>query len=290
MTRSVDVKRCVRCGRCVTSCPMGILKCKEGPAAFTSDAEDLCIYCGHCIAACPEDAVCIAELPAEMFPTLHGAAANIGQLQELFDGRRSIREFEERPVEREKIERILTAVATTPVACGGNPPPVTVINGRERVAKLIPPMMEFYRKFSKGMTSPLFRPLFRLMMGKHMFKAMSEFMPMVTRMVEYYDATGNDCMTWGAPSLLLFHTPPGSVGATFDPVICCTYAMIAAHAQGLGTTMIGMAPPFINKNPCVKKELGIPAGNNVLISLIVGYPTLRYSRGIRRTVAANWVE
>ena len=60
--------------------------------------------------------------------------------------------------------------------------------------------------------------------------------------------------------------------------------MLAAHALGLGTTMIGMVPPYLERNPAEKKRLGIPADNTVDISLIVGHPKSKFAKGIKRPV------
>lgn len=268
---------------------MGLFELADDGMHFTSDADELCIMCGHCIAACPKDVVAIDGLTQEMFPKLMDSQASPGQLQELLDGRRSVRRFLDRPVEREKIERILDAVSTAPTGGGGQPPPVTVVNGREKLEPMVGPMMAFFRKFHKGMGSPIFKPLFRLMLGRHQYAAMKKFMPIMSRMIEYYDATGEDCMMWGAPAILIFHTPPDDIGAKYDPIISCTYAMLAAHAEGLGTTMIGMVPPYLNKDAAAKERLGIPRENEAVLSLIVGYPKVRSSRGIRRRVTTNWV-
>ncbi len=289
MAYSIDPNKCTKCGMCALTCPAGLFELQERSMVFVEDAESRCLLCGHCMAACPVDAVAIDGLANSIFPKLSDSQATLGQLQGLMDGRRSIRHFAERPVEEDKLKRLLDAVSTVPTGGGGEPPPVTVVNGREKLAPLVAPMMEFYRGFVKGMSQPIMKPIFRLMLGRNRYKSMVEFMPVLRSMIEYYDETGEDCMMWGAPAMLLFHTRMDTVGADYDPIIECTYAMLAAQAEGLGTTMIGMVPPFINKTKSVKRRLGIPSENEVRISLIVGYPGCNFSRGIRRGLDANWV-
>lgn len=289
MKRSIDRKSCIKCEACDRSCPVGLFELKDGGMHFKDEADDRCILCGHCIAACPPDVIAIDALPKESFPTLSDAQASPGQLQELMDGRRSIRAFEDRPVEREKLKRIIEAVSTVPVGCGGNPHPVTVIDGREKLAAMLPSIIEFYRKFLRGMHSPIFKHVLRFMLGKNRYIGLRNFLPLVGRLIEYYDATGNDGITWGAPVLMIFHAPRQKITAEPDPVIACTYAMLAAHAEGLGSTMIGMVPSYLNQNAQEKKRLGIPSSNDVVLTLIVGYPKGKYVRGIRRHVEVNWV-
>lgn len=70
-----------------------------------------------------------------------------------------------------------------------------------------------------------------------------------------------------------------------DPVeasIACTYAMLAAESMGLGSTMIGAAPPVLKRDKSLCRQLGIPHGNSPSLALILGYPAVAYRRGIRR--------
>lgn len=77
-----------------------------------------CTGCDHCMAICPSEAITIhgRELsPADVFvrPSLE-QAATYERLLALLQRRRSIREFEDRPVERVMIDRILAAAKTAP--------------------------------------------------------------------------------------------------------------------------------------------------------------------------------
>ncbi len=118
---------------------------------------------------------------------------------------------------------------------------------------------------------------------------MIDFLPIMDRLFAYYDGTGRDPFTWGAPLLLIFHGPRSGISTQADAVIACTYAMLSAQAQGLGTTMIGMVPAFVERTPVARRELNIPEENGVSLSLIVGYPKVRFVRGIRRPVDATWI-
>ena len=289
MTNKIDKSLCTDCGRCVVSCDMGIIEKGDDGVGFIPVEIDRCVNCGHCVASCPEGAITVDGLNGWSFPDPSDSCSTYGQLQKLMDCRRSIRKFTDKAVEKEKLDKIIDAISTTPVSCGGNPPPVTIINGREKLDAMVTPMMKFYRDFYKGMSSTVGRIFFRLMMGKKAFVEVREFLPIMKMLIDHFDDTGEDCLMWGAPALFIFHVPKGDVGFDFDPIICCTYAMLAAHAQGLGTTMLGIVPPYLNEKKGVKKELGIPEENVVRLSLIVGYPKLKFSKGIRRKVNVNWV-
>ncbi len=256
---------------------------------FVKDAPALCVRCGHCIAACPEDAITIGGMDMSLFPPLDHHPIDYKAFLSLLDSRRSVRMFTDQPVDAEVVDNILAAVATAPSGMGLGPPPVCVINGRDKIAPMIPPIMEFYRKFQKGMKGGLSRIMMRMVLGKYQYTALNKFMPMMDRMIESYDRTGADTITWGAPLLMIFHAPRSSISGDKDATIACTYAMLAAHAQGLGTTMIGMVPPYIERTRGVRRRLDIPDENAVVLSLIAGHSKVEFSHGIRKYPAVKWV-
>ena len=52
------------------------------------------------------------------------------------------------------------------------------------------------------------------------------------------------------------------------------------------TTMIGAAAPIIMRNRDLCRQLGIPDGNKPAIALIIGYPAVRFRRGVTRHFAS----
>jgi len=58
--------------------------------------------------------------------------------------------------------------------------------------------------------------------------------------------------------------------------------MLAAHAIGLGATMIECVPPAINQIDKLKEIFQIPKENEAVMSVIVGHPKYRYKRTIKR--------
>ena len=69
-----------------------------------------------------------------------------------------------------------------------------------------------------------------------------------------------------------------------DPLISATYAMLAAEALGLGSCMIGTPAQFIKYSKKLKKKYGIPERNTQGIMVIFGYPQVKFTRSIKRSL------
>lgn len=55
---TTDTEKCVKCGRCVTVCPMQVIEMKNHDFPHpTSSAYRLCINCGYCIDVCVFEAL-----------------------------------------------------------------------------------------------------------------------------------------------------------------------------------------------------------------------------------------
>jgi hypothetical protein len=91
---------------------------------------------------------------------------------------------------------------------------------------------------------------------------------------------GRDVLFYDAPAALIFHHSP--YADTAADAIACTYAILAAESLGLGNTVIGGAPPILQRNKRLCGRLGIPTCNTPSISLIVGYPATHFERCVRR--------
>jgi nitroreductase len=97
---------------------------------------------------------------------------------------------------------------------------------------------------------------------------------------------GENVVTYDAPVTLYFYGSPYS--DPDDPAIASTYAMLAAESLGLGTCMIGGIHPFIQHGRAAAKfreKHGIRYKSTAGLFLILGYPNVKFKKGIRRTFA-----
>ena len=279
---TVNREACTKCGVCVRACPADVLKIENGVQA-SYDGFLGCIACGHCMMVCPENAITVTGRgvkPDDIAPLPHpDDCAEAVELEALMRSRRSIRRFENRDVDPDVLERIVSMAAMAPM---GIPPwdvGCVTVRGRDNVRKLADSVVDGYEGFLK-IFKPWLLKVMRPFMGAAKYEMFSNFVVPLAHAYVQGRQENRDLVFYDAPALLLFHHSPYTESA--DAVIACTYAMLAAESLGLGSTMIGGAPPILQRNKKLCRDLGIPPGNKPAMILILGYPAVRFHRAIRR--------
>lgn len=110
----INQEKCIGCGSCLKDCEAHALTLEDGKAVWTKK----CIQCGHCVAICPVQAVSIPEYDMDEVEEYDPATfcVNPETFLHAVKFRRSIRNYENRPIEHEKLERILNAGRYTATA------------------------------------------------------------------------------------------------------------------------------------------------------------------------------
>ena len=73
---------------------------------------------------------------------------------DLLSTRRAVRVFKDKPVEREKLERIVQAISLAPMGFPPHKVGVTVIPDRELLDRALPMLVEFYWKLIGWLRTP----------------------------------------------------------------------------------------------------------------------------------------
>jgi len=280
---SIDAGKCSSCGICATACASGTLSFADGKLSINDDTAFGCIACGHCMMACTENAIYvhgrgISHLDLVELRPLE-ARAGAEQLGGLMLARRSMRRFADRDVPREVLDRVLQMASSAPMGIPPSEVRVLVLCGHDKVRTFAAEMDQCFRG-----ARAFFTPFMVWLMGLASKPAIRDFMksflvPLIDSLVKGREQ-GGDPLLYDAPSALLFY------GAPFcdqqDMAIAATYAMLAAESLGLGTCMIGSVSPFLQRNKKLLSKYGIAADSRLGLVLLIGYPALRYRRGVRR--------
>jgi nitroreductase len=246
------------------------------------------------MAICPTGAIKIEgrfTSPDDLFPLADKTGlASYEALLKLFQQRRSIREFKDKPVEQELTDKIITAASFAPMGIPPSDVNILVMNGKEKAFQFSKDYCEYIVTL-KWMVSPVGLFFMRIFYGKQNGEMFRDFIKPLIDVYDGYMKKGENIVTYDAPLALYFYGSPYTDPA--DPLIAATYAMTAAESLGLGTCMIGGVHPFIQSGGAAKKfreKYGIRFKSREGLILLVGYPRVKYKQGIIRTFAnIDWL-
>ena len=280
----IDNSLCTICDLCITICPSAILaKNAEKKIYFQADRVDLCIKCGHCMAMCETAAISIEGLSYETnFRPLPQTNWNYAAFMDFLLTRRSVRIFRDEPVPVEVLQKIIDTVATAPFAVNPENVEITIVNDKKVIEKALPYMSKMYIQLAKILKVPFLSWLILRSMPKEVSNTLVNFIGPHVKKGLYDSSTGTDDITRNAPVLILFHAKKGAEEHTVDAHIYLTYSLLAAHSLGLGATAIGLIGPAVNQSKPLRRLFRIPEGNEVVESMIAGYPKFPFKRAIVR--------
>lgn len=281
----INYEKCNNCGLCVKVCKDLTLQLIDKRVIISNDPLFGCIGCGQCVAICPNDAIKIEGRTISMddFITLPAQEnrTNYSELLALLQSRRSVRDFKDKEVSQEDIEKILEAAKTAPMGIPPSDVEVIIFNGTGKVQNFSNDMISYFKQVSRFMNNSTLWML-KPFMKKSDYQMFKTFIiPMVQFFIRKKEE-GEDWLLYGAPLAMYFYNSQYSDPA--DAYIAATYAMIAAESLGLGNCMIGSINPFLaHGGNSIKSKYGINKNGRQGIFVIFGYPKYKYHKAIKRT-------
>jgi len=292
--RYINEGTCKRCGRCVEICPNRILqKDKDGRIFFREDRSWMCFECGHCMAVCPTRSVQISTLSydSDFYDQPENTGLEAEQFNHLIMSRRAVRCFQEKPVPHELLEKVVQAIMMAPP---GFPPvktELTVIEDPDVVRQSQKMMIDLYDFLVAKMNNPIARQFIRMSAGREKFITLEKHViPLMIERLPDLKSGREDTITRNAPAMILFHADRRTENYRTDIHIALTYGFLAAHALGLGASAMDLIPPAVEKKKELRELLKIPDDNEVVASMILGFPRYHFLRGIKRNLkSVTWL-
>ncbi|MBZ9686754.1 nitroreductase family protein [Clostridium estertheticum] len=253
---TVNEEKCIKCEQCIKECPAYVLKMGEkGPEEI---ANTTCIACGHCVAICPSEAIDNKKTPLEKqvdaknFPKL-----NAEQAEHFLRARRSIRNYKDKSVSREKLTKLVDIARLAPTGSNSQGISFVVVEDKELVKKAAELTIRMIEK------SPL----------KDALKGL----------ISIYREDGVDSILRGAPNLIITTADKGFSNGRANSISCLTYLELFAPSIGLGTCWAGFFEYCASiKGSPLLKLFNIPEGKTITAAVMVGYPKYSYKQLVDR--------
>lgn len=258
----INIEKCNKCGHCIADCPSMTIG-KDEQNFPKENEQNYCIRCGHCEAICPENAICVdsPELEATFLKTEKAQISGL-QMANLMQMRRSVRNFKNKTVEKEKIEQLIEIARYAPTAGNGQPVKWMVIHNFDEIKKLTDVLVEYLKTMSKINPEMAQRYNFQMLID-----AWSKGINPIFRQ---------------APHLAFTFVPKKAMMPLVDSTIALTYFELALPTFRLGGTWAGFFYMIAQFHPELPKILGLPDEHEITGGIMFGYPKFEYHRVPKR--------
>jgi nitroreductase/NAD-dependent dihydropyrimidine dehydrogenase PreA subunit len=286
---TLDENRCTLCGTCIPVCVRRILLKGDKSVQILDPA--LCLSCGHCKAVCPADAFQFSEGNDQFAPVLpRKEIPSAGTFFRFLRKRRSLRVYQDRPVEKARLKMLIEAGRYAPTGANRQACEYVVVSGKKALDRVRTLAIRNLQKQGKALQKTVDeyarkkKPLPEEL-------AFRQGIPAVWERIAGKWKEGVDQLLHHAPALILIHMKKGlATTPEIDAAIASTQMVLLAETLGLGTCYIGFLIWAVEDSRALKKTLGIPPENSALIAFTVGYPGVAYRRVVARNPAkVAWI-
>lgn len=269
---SVNAEKCIGCGLCAKDCFPRDIEIVNGKAKINNVT---CIKCGHCIAVCPKAAVSTDEYNMEDVKeySTDEFSMEADNLLNFIKFRRTVRQFQDKEVEIDKLEKIIEAGRFTQT--GVNMQDVSYIVVRENLEKIKKLTFETLKKSGETMLATLPKENVQARRYAGMWINMYE---------SYIENPKNDALFFNAPAIIVVTANSDVHGA-----LASSNMELMTNALGLGTFFSGFFVRATQGNQEILNLLDVKEGKKIVTCMVIGYPNVKYLRTVPRKEAdVSW--
>jgi ferredoxin len=286
----INASTCKPCGLCSKVCPRHVTEVvtENGRkrTVVAPERADLCMNCGHCAAVCPTDSITVDGLGAGAFGELVPMEISDGQLLTLMRQRRSVRRYEDRPVPRDVLDRIVEAVHASPTGAGSVSNGVIIVDRRDTIETMMAHAYALYEKLDRMLSSPIPRYFVKRKAGARRVGMLDRFvMPGMRWYIRWRKEGRGDEISRDCPALMLFWGPADEPMVEANCTLAAFHAVLMAEALGVGTCFNHLIPGACNQSPELRAMLSLADDAEVHAGVTMGYPAIKFRRAIPRRAA-----
>lgn len=286
---TIDENKCTLCGLCVPVCVRRILE--PGETSIVVSDPSLCHFCGQCKAICPTNAPQFSHLKEEEFEPIPEKveAYEPSAFLRFLRRRRSLRVYQKKPVEMEKLRMIVEAGRFAPTEVNHQGCEYVVVNGRKVMDQVCSLAIQGFQKKRKWAQEEMDK----LRQGQKTSadeKTLRYYLIVWDRIARKWKE-GVDHFLHHAPALIIIHIRENLTSSPgVDSALAGMPMILMAETLGLGTCINGNVNIAVDNSEELRRFLKIPADHRVHVAFSVGYPDAKYLRMVARNPAKiEWI-
>jgi nitroreductase len=263
---TIDKDKCNGCGLCVRICHEHCIDLYDNRPSINYE---VCSTCTQCIAVCPQKALTWDHQAPTGFdkPRLPSP----GQLEELFQERRSTRFFKQDKIERAQLEEIVKAGIYAPTE--NFRLRAIIVDDEPILAELEQVLMKITSRINRFIFQPRFMSVLAKMVGlSHIYLRSKSKVENAVKRGHAFSSP---------PAAMVFivgekRIPLSDASAQYALANMIYYAQV----RGIGTCLCGNGPLFFDKNKKIRKRLKLESREHVLGALFLGYPAIKFANKV----------
>jgi nitroreductase len=210
--------------------------------------------------------------------------ANVLELVTLMRSRRSCRNYRNKAVGLEMLEDLVKIGTTAPSGTNSQSWNFVILPERADVLVLGGMVADFYRKLNRLAANPFLRFIMQIINGDSLGRYYRRYHNSVTEALRDWDEKETDRLFHGAAAALLVTGKKQAGCPAEDALLATQNILLAAHAMGLGSCLVGFAVEAMRREPGLRRRAGIVDDEEVYSVIALGYPAVTYLRPANRKV------
>lgn len=285
----IDKGKCTGCGVCVTICAYRAIVLLAETAEYV--LED-CFLCGQCQAVCPANAIQIPQLALslglitleEREGSIPPGTTNASDLVALMRSRRSCRRYQDKAVPQAMLEDLVKIGTTAPSGTNSQSWNFIIVPTMGDLQVLGGMVADYYRKLNRLAANPFLRFMVRITGGDSLGRYYRRYHDSVVEALREWDDEGTDRLFHGAVAAILVTGKKEASCPAEDALLATQNILLAAHAMGLGSCLIGFVVEAIRRDRELGLQVGIAGDEEIYSVIALGYPAVSYLRPANRKV------
>jgi len=267
----IDHNSCTRCGNCTQICGSKTLEIIENSLVQVNPT--MCCSCGHCAAICNEDAISIDKDSRRAF-SVKKYDENLSEIEKLLIGKRSVREYKNKDLEKSIIENMIHYAEKSPSSSNKRKREYLVVTDKTKIQELEKAVLQKFNSF-RIILNPFVIGILKLV-SKKLGHELSVLLTHIRQMNTYFEQ-GKSPIFRNAPAIVCITAPKGATQSVDDCIIAQQYMMLYAQSKGIASCIIGYAQ---YAHTVMEKKLNLKKGKVIYAVSIFGFPKFVYKKEI----------